>query len=118
MASPSLARICNWLVLEDSMESDHSPIIITVDESVSVEESFSPRWLYRRANWLAFRDECRQKLTPDLITTDVEASHSSLVLTLQEITNKHIPTTTPLEQTTEMCPTEIRNARGMSAAKR
>lgn len=95
MVSTPLARKCTWSVLDDSMGSDHSPILISIDEAVPVEASFIPRWLHRKADWIAFKNDCREKLTVALITDDVEASHNSFFGSLMEIATRHIPQSTP-----------------------
>ena len=72
MASAPLAQRCTWTVLDNPMESDHSPIFITIEEAVSAEESFRPRWLHCKADWMAFKADCRQELTTELVTDDFE----------------------------------------------
>src|SRR6218665_2531452 len=85
MASASSARRCTWTVLDDSMGSDHTPILITIEEAVSTEESFVPRWLHRKADWMAFKADWRQELTTELVTDDIEVSHSNIIGSLMEV---------------------------------
>ena len=104
MASAPLARKCTWTVLDDSMGSDHSPILITIEEAVPVEETFIPRWLHRKADWTAFKDDCREALTIDLVTDDIEVSHTAILGSLMEIAMRHIPRTTPPKGKTRSVP--------------
>ena len=41
MASANIARIANWTVLDDTLGSDHLPIVITVNESSCRRRKFS-----------------------------------------------------------------------------
>src|SRR6218665_1764429 len=95
MASAQLARRGTWTVLDDSMGSDQSPILITIEEGVSTEELFVPRWLHRKADWMAFKADCRQELTAKLVTHDIELSHSNIIGSLMEVASRHIPRSTP-----------------------
>src|SRR6218665_139779 len=104
MASAQLARRCTWTVLDDSMGSDHSPILITVEEGVSTEEAFVPRWLHRKADWTAFKADCRQELTPKLVTDDIEVSHSNIIGSLMEVASRHIPRSPPPSGKTRSVP--------------
>ena len=91
IASAPLARKGTWTVIDDSMGIDHSPILIAIEEAVSVEESFVPKWLHRKADWMAFKADCRQGLTVELVTDDIEVSHSNIIGSLMEVASRTFP---------------------------
>jgi len=104
MASAPLARKCTWTVLDDFMGSDHSPILITIEEAVSVEKSFMPKRLHCKADWTAFKADCRQELTIELVTDDIEVSHSNIIGSQMEVASRHIPRSAPPNGKTRSVP--------------
>src|SRR5262247_70118 len=77
------------------MGSDHFPVVITVDEGITVEETHRPRWLFKKADWNAFKTDCRRLVTVDLIGEDIESSYSQLTERLLKVATDHIPRSRP-----------------------
>ena len=50
MASANISRFANWTVLDDTLGSDHLPIVITVNDPAVADESSQPHWMYRKAD--------------------------------------------------------------------
>ena len=50
MTSANISRIANCIVLDDTLGSDHLPIVITINHPDAVEESSRPHWMYRKAD--------------------------------------------------------------------
>jgi len=57
MAPAPLGRRCTCTVLDDFMEVLIT-ILITIEKAVSVEASFVPKWIHRKADWVAFKADC------------------------------------------------------------
>ena len=90
MASDNISRIANWTVLDDTLASDHLPIVITVNDQAVVEESSQPHWMYRKANWKNFKDDCKRLLTDDIITDDITTSCNNVVGVILQAAEKNV----------------------------
>ena len=53
-ASPSLASVTEWEVLDTTCGSDHNLIQMKVACSVNYDDMSVPKWIYRKANWNKF----------------------------------------------------------------
>ena len=90
MVSANISRIANWTVLDDTLGSDHLPIVITVSDPAVVEESSQPHWMYRKDDWKGFKDDSKRLLTEDIITDDVKTSCNNVVGALLRTAEKNV----------------------------
>jgi len=95
MANYNIARVANWSVSNDTLGSDHLPVIIKLNEPAIVEEVAIPQWSYSRADWDNYKAACRSLLTSDIIDDDVVASRDRVVTAIIEAAESSIPVTKP-----------------------
>jgi len=111
MANINIARVANWSVLNDTLGSDHLPVIIKLNEAATMEEAGIPQWAYRRADWDKYKAVCRSHLTSEMIIDDVTVSRDRVVTAIIKAAESSIPvtklTTNPLQKSvpfwTEEC---------------
>jgi len=65
--SKDLALDCDWVVLEDSLGSDHFPCVTSLRENIVYESTSVERWCYASADWVAFRGDCCRLITDDFV---------------------------------------------------
>ena len=83
-------------VLKDSYDSDHNPIIITLNGDLQETDKI-PRYNFKRANWDSFRVQCRNELTVDIfdhLEDDIKVFSEKLI----EIATDNIPMTSPFHK--------------------
>ena len=90
MVGANISSIANWTVLDDTLGSDHLPIVITVNEPAVVEESSQLHWMYRKVNWKGFKDDCKRLLTEDIITDDITTSCNNVVDAIPRAAEKSV----------------------------
>ena len=95
MATVDIARTANWTVLNDTLGSDHLPVVITLNDPAIAEEVTIPQWLYCRADWDNYKAACRCLLKPDIIDDDVAASRDRVVYGIIKAAESSIPQTRP-----------------------
>ena len=93
IATPNIAKVANWDVLNDTMGSDHFPVITTLRDAATFEETSTPKWSYRRADWNGYRTTCSVLMTPDVISDDVNGSRDRVVAAITEAAERNIPMT-------------------------
>jgi len=95
MSSTNIARIANWYVHDDSMGSDHLPVIINLSDKATTEDTGILQWCYRRANWDGFKKDCRELITSELVDDDIIASRHQLINGIMAAAENNIPTMKP-----------------------
>ena len=50
IATQNIAKVANLDVLNDTVGSDHLPVITTLRDSATFEETSAPKWSFRRAD--------------------------------------------------------------------
>lgn len=55
LCSPNLADSLTWTVLDYTYDSDHFPIVISIENDNIPEEIYLPRWKFKKANWEEYR---------------------------------------------------------------
>ena len=91
MATVDIARTANWTVLNDTLGSDHLPVVITLNDPAIAEEVTIPQWLYCRADWDNYKAACRCLLKPHIIDDDVAASRDRVVYGIIKAAESNIP---------------------------
>jgi len=71
IVSGRLAAKSSWTVINDSLGSDHLPILVTLNERMSHQPSQRVTWAMKRADWTAFGASCDESLSP--VETDETA---------------------------------------------
>ena len=94
LAHPSIYLDFSCRVLADKHNSDHSPILITVDIDGEPDADRTPKWNLKRANWDGFKDKCREDINQDLFT-NTEDKMKSFSSALLDIASEFIPKTSP-----------------------
>jgi len=56
LASRQLASKCSWAALNNTLGSDHVPIVITVNARVDRQLATTPKWKLSKADWNTFRE--------------------------------------------------------------
>ena len=123
-ASPRLARLAEWGVLERTCGSDHYLIGIDVNIRTSVEEYISQRWVFKRAKWDKFQEECDLLLKEISINSksEVEIVSKNITDILIKVAEKNIPKTkggNKIKKSSEFWNEDCKNAvKEREAAKR
>jgi ribonuclease HI len=61
ITSPNISVSTSWQVLSDSMGSDHFPILITLNNSISILEPLHiERYVIKKADWATFRSSASE----------------------------------------------------------
>jgi ribonuclease HI/exonuclease III len=90
--SPTLAVNCTWCVYDDSLGSDHLPIIINLNEEIvddDPSEDIIPKFSYKKANWEAYQSflssfDLDSFISIDLDVDDFYAKFTSKVIQAAE----------------------------------
>lgn len=90
LASSSISARLLWHAVEDPHGSDHSPIIITLNNSSPPETTRRPRWLYEKADWAAFQAAVEEEIGTGTHTS-MEEITSAIILAAGQT----IPKTSP-----------------------
>lgn len=94
LASPNIACKCNWSTLNNSMSSDHVPIITVMNEVVSDNTSFHPKWKLNKSDWSAFYRETNTSFaTFDLSNSNVNLLNSEIVKIINSAASVSVPKT-------------------------
>ena len=93
LVSPNLAVNCNWEVGNDSLGSDHLPIIITLNEKidVQVENDKVPKYCYDRADWNQFQLHLNACDESFMNTNNINEMYSNFTNSIHLAANKSIP---------------------------
>ena len=85
----------HWNICNNSMGSDHQPILITYNETPNLEDSFTPRWKFTKADWKQFEQKCHENLTLSTFdpTKPIHENLENFQTTLIEIASNTIPKT-------------------------
>ena len=70
IASSEIAIKSNWTVLDDSLGSDHLPILITLNGCTDCNDQMSIKWAIKKADWIAFKQSCKNYISESLIQSD------------------------------------------------
>ena len=94
-ASPSLALNCSWETGDDSLGSDHVPIIISlnnrIEEKEFFEEDIIPKYNYKRADWSLFKDSLKQLNIAFSSLDDIDDLYKRFRVDILEAANISIP---------------------------
>lgn len=71
IVSGSLGARSNWTVLTNTLGSDHSPTVITINErSPFIEADRPPRFKLSKADWAKFKRTSNEKITAEVMASD------------------------------------------------
>ena len=62
LATSNLSSKINWSTLNNLMGSDHNPIKLTVNETVTRQNSSQMKWNLKKADWNSFREELEKTI--------------------------------------------------------
>ena len=57
--SNSLALKCKWDTIEDTLGSDHLPVVISINEQAPIEPDGGTKWNVKKADWPLFKTLCK-----------------------------------------------------------
>lgn len=113
MVFTPLAYKCTWTILGNSIGSKPSLITNTIEESVPVEGSFKPNWLYRKANLVELQGKQQRSIcarTRHLRHRDGQCQHREHAAGDRD--SGHCHDNFPPGRTTRLCCTGRTSARG------
>ena len=97
IASRQLASKCSWAALNNTMGSDHVPIVITVNARVDRQLATTPKWKLSKADWNTFREILTQKLAKSSIDQEdhknTDRLNEDFVSTVHHAAEQTIPQT-------------------------
>jgi len=91
--SQRLAARCSWRVLNNSLGSDHLPVITTIDEQPAVENAHQVKWATKRANWVKFAEECNASASTITDEPDNELAYEQITAAIISAATVSIPRT-------------------------
>jgi len=94
MTNINIACTANWSVINDTLGSDHIPIIIKLNEA-AITEVAMPQWSYQRVDWDSFKTICHTLLTTDVIGDNVVSSRDRVVAAIIQAAESSIPMVKP-----------------------
>jgi len=94
VVSNNLACKCNWSTLNNSMSSDHIPIVTVLNDVLPDNTSLYPKWKLNKSDWDSFYGENRVSFsTFDLTENDVNLLNSKIVKNINSAASVSIPKT-------------------------
>lgn len=97
LASRQLATKCGWTTLNNTMGSDHVPIVITVNAVPDRELATAPRWKCSKADWSAFRRLMEEQLTGLEVKEDddIDSLNDHIADIFRQSADHSVPQTKP-----------------------
>jgi len=96
LASSQLATKCRWATFNNTMGSDHVPIIITINARPERQRITAPRWKSADADWNVFCDCINDQINiTDVTDDDVDQLNSKIVDIIRSAAEQSIPRTKP-----------------------
>jgi len=89
LASPNIAIKSSWTVFNDSIGSDHYPVIIVYNEPQKIPEI--SRYNYKRADWTKFKEESKNTFANDLYNDDNSVYNNNILKALHDAAAASIP---------------------------
>ena len=81
-------------VLDDKHKSDHSPILIYVNENEDPDTEKTPKWNFKKADWDGFKKKCLESFNVNIFN-DHPDKMKAFSSTLLDIASEYIPKTSP-----------------------
>ena len=94
IAHPSIYLDFSIKVLDDKHNSDHSPILIYVNEDEEPDTEKTPKWNFKKANWDGFKVKCLEEINEDIFD-NYQDKMKAFSSTLLDIASEFIPKTSP-----------------------
>ena len=91
ITSNNLAIKCNWSVMDNTMGSDHYPIITTVNENPQRPSTPEPTYIYKKADWQKFSIEATKTFENPLQSPDLTEFHNNIISAIHEAAINTIP---------------------------
>ena len=92
--SPVLVPSCKWATHDDTLGSDHLPIIITINEKPELADQQRdklPKYNYRQADWETFKHILATSDTDGIYHEDINRFYSSFTNVILQAADKTIP---------------------------
>jgi len=94
LTSTQLATRCRWMTWNNTMGSDHVPIIITINAEPEKQLFSGPKWKFAKADWITFRRFIDDKVeTTEFNNDDVNQLNSKVTDVIIEAAKKSVPET-------------------------
>ena len=92
LVSPNLADGCTWDIEDDTLGSDHLPIIINLNdyEENLDEEDMIPKFVYKKANWTGFQLSMNN-IDIDFDSKDIDEIYTEITETILTAAKQNIP---------------------------
>ena len=95
LASANLALKTALSVLPFSMGSDHFPINLSINESISFEETFVSRYNLRKADWKTFKSLSTININSSIVDSDIQTFYTNILNAIRKTADSTIPKTHP-----------------------
>lgn len=124
LVSPALAPECNWNTFNDTLGSDHLPIIITFNEMTESYESDVdkiPKYNYKLADWEKFKNSLYACHTESIDTDNIDQLYSYFTCAILKAADVAIPKFHPIQSNkhsgniwwTPTCDAAVNNKKAM-----
>ena len=91
---------CNWSVLNSHFDSDHLPVLTSIDERFEQDGILVPKLKFDKADWAAFREMCREHTAiPLTIADDIDLYNENLSSGIRQSAEATVPETKPKRMT-------------------
>lgn len=91
ITSNNLAIKCNWSVMDNTMGSDHYPIITTVNVNPQRPSTSEPTYIYKKADWQKFSIEATKSFDNPIQSPDLTEFHNNIISAIHEAAINTIP---------------------------
>lgn len=94
LAHPSIYLDFTCKVSRDKYSSDHSPVLISVNEDEEPDLEKTPKWNFKKADWASFESKCLEEMNENIFN-DYDDKMKAFSSTLLDIASEFIPKTSP-----------------------
>ena len=91
----SIAARCSWLVLNNTLGSDHNPTVTRLFDEFYTDKQPGARFRLSRADWPVFKEKCRETLTAEVASLDVNVYNEQLTAAIITAAEACIPQRRP-----------------------
>ena len=99
IVSKQLATKCSWKTLNNTMGSDHVPIVISVSVYPDKQLATVPQWKLAKADWIMFQQILKENLTASntdqAADKDIDQLNDDFINTIRYAAEQSIPQTKP-----------------------
>ena len=92
LVSSVLATKCSWHTKNNTMGSDHMPILCHVDDHPYVETASPPKWKLDKADWKLYKEGCKNYIHTLLVyDDDIDTFNKNIINMVNTASGSSIP---------------------------